>query len=137
MFGVIGKYIQPMRYRDTVETQNLNQLTSSEQKLLSEDQKHFCCRKSPLSIAAIALSCCHECLQSEGSGVDEDVHARFGISKSLQCQSIPPQARTDDPPTEHLHSQGELHHVLKFTSNKDCFLKKGMDRPDLHSGRLF
>ena len=40
VFDAIDKYIHPTRYCQIVETQSLNQLTSSEQKILSEDQKH-------------------------------------------------------------------------------------------------
>ena len=40
LFDTIGKYIHPTRYRQTVETQSLNQLTGEEQRVLSEDQKH-------------------------------------------------------------------------------------------------
>ena len=37
VFDAIGKYIHPTRYRQIVETQSLNQLTSGEQKT------QFCC----------------------------------------------------------------------------------------------
>ena len=40
VFDAIGKYIHPTRYRQIVETQNLHQPTSGEQRILSEDQKH-------------------------------------------------------------------------------------------------
>jgi len=40
VFDAIGKYIHLTRYRQIVETQSLNQLTSKEQRILSEDQKH-------------------------------------------------------------------------------------------------
>ena len=40
VFDTIGKYIHPTRYRQIVETESLNQLTSEEQRILSEDQKH-------------------------------------------------------------------------------------------------
>ena len=33
-------YIHPTRYRQIVETESVNQLTSEEQRILSEDQKH-------------------------------------------------------------------------------------------------
>ena len=142
VFDAIGKYIHPTRYRQIVETQSLNQLTSSEQKILSEDQKHSSAvakihyQKQRSREVAVKG---HECLQklqgSKGSEVDEDVHARFGVSKLASATSvknadmeIPPQATTDDPPTEHLRSQRKLRRVLKFTSNEDDFLKKGMDR---------
>ena len=39
-FDAIGKYIHPTRYRQIVETQSFNQLTSEEQRVLLEDQKH-------------------------------------------------------------------------------------------------
>ena len=42
VFDAIGKYIHPTHYRQIVETQSLNQLTSEEQRILSEDQKHSC-----------------------------------------------------------------------------------------------
>ena len=37
VFDAIGKYIHPTRYRQIVETQSVNQLTSEEQRILSED----------------------------------------------------------------------------------------------------
>ena len=40
VFDAIGKFIYLTRYRQIVETQSLNLLTSKEQKNLSEDQKH-------------------------------------------------------------------------------------------------
>jgi len=40
VFDAIGKYIHPTRYRQIVETHSLNQLTSKEQRIFSEDQKH-------------------------------------------------------------------------------------------------
>ena len=40
VFDAIGKYIHPMRYREIAETQSLNELTSEEQRILSEDQNH-------------------------------------------------------------------------------------------------
>ena len=62
-------------------------------------------------------------------------HARFGVSKSASATSvenaemeIPPQATTDDPPIEQLCSQRKLRRVLKFTSNEDDCLKRGVDR---------
>ena len=40
VFDAIGKFILPTRYCQIVETQSRNQLTSKEQRILSEDQKH-------------------------------------------------------------------------------------------------
>ena len=144
MFDVIGKYIHPTRYQQIVETQSLNQLTSSEQKILSEDQKHSSAvakihyeKQRSHEVAVKGHKCLQKLQGSKGSEVDEDVRTRFGVSKSASATSvengeieIPPQARTDDPPVEHvhLHSQGKLRCVLKFKSNEDDFLKKEMDR---------
>ena len=142
VFDAIGKYVHPTRYRQIVETQSLNQLSCSEQRILSEDQKHSSAvakihyQKQRSREVAVKG---HECLQklqgSKGSEVDEDVHARFGVSKSASVTSvenpqmeIPPQATTDDPPIEQLCSQRKLRRVLKFTSNEDDCLKTGVDR---------
>ena len=37
---VLGKYTHPTRFRQIVETQSLNELTSEEHRILSKDQKH-------------------------------------------------------------------------------------------------
>ena len=89
VFDAIGKCIHPTHYRQIVETQSLNELTSEEQRILSEDQKHS------FSVAnehyqkqrsrEDALKG-HECLQklqsAKGSEVDEDVYERLGDSTS-------------------------------------------------------
>ena len=40
VFDAIGTYTHLTRYRQIVETQTLNQLNSTEQRMLSEEQKH-------------------------------------------------------------------------------------------------
>ena len=40
VFEAIGKYINPTRYRKIIETQSCEILLPSEQKWISEDQKH-------------------------------------------------------------------------------------------------
>ena len=117
-------------------------MTSTEQKILSEDQKHSSAvakihyqKQRSREIAVKG----HECLQklqgSKGSEVDEDVYARFGVSKSASAtpvekadMEIPPQTTTDDPPIKRLRSHRKLRRVLKFMLNEDDFLKKGIDR---------
>ena len=66
VFDAIGKYIHPTRYRQIVETESLNQLTSEEQRILSEDQKHSSAvakvhyqKRRSREVAVKA----HECLQ--------------------------------------------------------------------------
>ena len=93
VFDAIGKYIHPTRYRQIVETESLNQLTSKEQRILSEDQKHSSAvakvhyqKQRSREVAAIA----HECLQklqgTKGTEVDKEVHTRFGVQ--LQARRL-------------------------------------------------
>ena len=142
VFDAIGKYIHPTRYRQIVETESLNQLTSEEQRILSEDQKHSSAvakvhyqKRRSREVAVKA----HECLQklqgSKGSEVDEDVQARFGGSTSSSTMSVETmeKASLSPPrkaviPTENLRTQRRLHRVIKFTADEDDFLKRGIDR---------
>ena len=142
VFDAIGKYIHPTRYRQIVETESLNQLTSEEQRILSEDQKHSSAvakvhyqKRRSREVAVKA----HECLQklqgSKGSEVDEDVQARFGGSTSSSTMSVETmeKASLSPPrkvviPVENLRTQRKLHRVMKFTADEDDFLKQGINR---------
>ena len=142
VFDAIGKYIHPTRYRQIVETESLNQLTSEEQRILSEDQKHSSAvakvhyqKRRSREVAVKA----HECLQklqgSKGSEVDEDIQARFGGSTSSSTMSVETmeKASLSPPrkvviPTENLRTQRKLHRVMKFTADEDDFLKQGINR---------
>ena len=142
VFDAIGKYIHPTGYRQIVETESLNQLTSEEQRILSEDQKHCSAvakvhyqKRRSREVAVKA----HECLQklqgSKGSEVDEDVQARFGCSTSSSTMSVETmeKASLSPPrrvviPTENLRTQRKLHRVMKFTADEDDFLKQGINR---------
>ena len=132
VFDAIGKYIHPTRYRQIVETQSLNQLTSEEQRILSEDQKHSSAvakvHYQKQRSREVALKG-HECLQklqgAKGSEVDEDVNARLGDSTSNALPSVEP-VQNDAPPKRILRSQRNIRHVLKFTTEEDYFLKEGI-----------
>ena len=141
MFDAIGKYIHPTRYRQIVETQSLNQLSSEEQRIWSEDQKqssavakvHYQKQRS----REVALKG-HECLQklqgSKGSEVDEDVQARLGDSTSEagpsveRVQNISSSPKKDVLPKRILRSHKNIRHVLKFTKEEDDFLKEGITK---------
>ena len=141
VFDAIGKYIHPTRYRQIVETQSLNQLTSEEQRILSEDQKHTSAvakvHYQKQRSREVALKG-HECLQklqgAKGSEVDEDVHARLGDSTSdaepsvQRVQNISSSPEKDALPKRILRSQRNLRHVLKFTKEEDDFLRKGITK---------
>ena len=95
MFDAIGKFIHPTRYRQIVETQSLNLLTSKEQQILSEDQKHSSAvakvhyqKQRSREVAVKA----HECLQklqgTKGSEVDREVQTKLAAQlQVLQLQS--------------------------------------------------
>ena len=140
VFDAIGKNIHLTRYRQIVETQSLNQLTSEEQRILSEDQKHSSAvvkvhyQKQPSREVALKG---HECLQklqgAKGSEVDEEVHARLGDSISdaglsvERVQNISFSLIKDALPKRILRSKTNLRHVLKFTTEEDDFLMKGIN----------
>ena len=131
VFDAIGKFIHPTRYRQIVETQSLNMLTSKEQQILSEDQKHSSAvakvhyqkqRSGEVVVKA------HECLQklqdTKGSEVDREVQTRFsGSTSSLaapvetaETKSAPPKEK-DSLPTNQLQVQRNYRRVLKFMAD--------------------
>ena len=141
VFDAIGKYIHPTRYCQIVEMQSLNELTSDELRILSEDQKHSSAvakvhyqKKQSREVALKG----HECLQklqgAKGSEVDEHVHARLGESTSEagpsveRVQNISSSPKKDALPKRILCSQTNICRVLKFTTEEDEFLKKGITK---------
>ena len=141
VFNAIGKYIHPTRYRQIVETQSLNELTSEEQRILSEDQKHSSAvakvHYQKQRSQEVALKG-HECLQklqgAKGSEVDEDVHARLGDSTSAaglsveRVENVNSSPKKDAMPKRILRSHTNIRHVLKFTTEEDDFLKEGITK---------
>ena len=141
VFDAIGKYIHPTRYRQIVETQSVNELTSEEQRILSEDQKHSSAvakvhyQKQRSREGALKG---HECLQklqgAKGSEVDEDVHARLGDSTSdarpsvERVQNVNSSPKNDALPKRILRCHRNIRHVLKFTKEEDDYLKEGIAR---------
>ena len=139
VFDAIGKYIHPTRYRQIVETQSLNQLTSK--------SKGFC-RKigntaqplPSLSKAEVARSCYDgprvstKLQGAKGSEVDKEVHTGFGCSTSSSSPSFETAERTIMPPkkvvssTTPLYLQQSHRRILKFTADEDKFLKEGIDK---------
>ena len=139
VFDAIGKYIHPTRYRQIVETQSLNQLTSEEQRILSEDQKHSSAvakvhyQKQRSREVAVKG---HECLQklqgSKGLEVDNDVNTRLGHSTSCSEPSLETVEKTGMPTKKDkplsLRIQRGRRQVLKFTAEEDNFLREGINR---------
>ena len=132
VFDTIGKSIHPTRYCQIVETQSLNELTSEEQRILSEDQKHSSQKQRSREVALKGHKCLQKLQGAKGSEVDEDVYARLGGSTSKarpsveMVQNINSSPKKDALPKRILHSQRNLRHVLKFTKEEDDFLREGI-----------
>ena len=143
VFDAIGKYIHPTRYRKIVETQSLDALNDKEHRLLCEDQKHSSVvakvhyqKRRSREVAVKA----HECLQklqgTKGSEVDMEVNTRFGSTSStatfetaIECaRSENARPKIDTPHSNRLPSQDHQRRPLRFTTDEDDFLKRGIDK---------
>jgi len=124
VFDAIGKYVHSTRYRQIVEAQSLNVLTTTEQRILSEDQKHSSAvakvhyqkqRSHEVAVKA------HECLQKlQVYKLQVLLHQR-----RLQNQTITPP-KEDSLPDNRPRVQRKVRRVLKFTEDEDCFLREGI-----------
>ena len=137
VFDVVGKYIHPTRYRQIVETQSLNELTSEEQRILSEDQKRssavakvHCQEQRSREVALKGQECLQKLQGAKGSEVDEDVNVRLGDSTSdagpsvETVQNVNSSPKKDALPKRILRSHRNIRHVLKFTTEEDNFWKE-------------
>ena len=100
VFDAIGKCIHPTRYRQIVETQSLQLLTSKEQSILSEDQKHSSAvakvhyqKQRSREVAVKAYECLQKLQGTKGSEVEKDVSTRLSASRS----SSPSSAESTEP----------------------------------------
>ena len=137
VLDAIGKYIHPTRYRQIVERQSLHALDDKEHRLLSEDQKHSSIvakvhyqKRRSREVAVKA----HECLQklqgTKGSEVDMEVNTRFvTFEPTFECpRSENARHKIDTPHSNRLLSQGHQRRPLRFMTDEDDFLKKGIDK---------
>ena len=135
VFDAIGKFIHPTRYRQIVETQSLNLLTSKEQQILSEDQKHSSAvakvhyqKQRSREVAVKAHECLEKLQGTKGSEVDRDVQRRFSGSTSSLAAPVETAETKSGPPKEKDSPPTNYRRVLKFRADEDDFLKKGIDR---------
>ena len=143
VFDAVGKFIHPTRYRQIVETQSLNLLTSKEEQILSEDQKHSSAvakvhyqKQRSREVAVKA----HECLQklqgTKGSEVDREVQTRFsGSTSSLaapvetaKTKSAPPKEKDSPPPHKPIASSKKLSSGVEIHGRRGRFSQEG-NRP--------
>ena len=141
VFDAIGKYIHPTRYRQFVETQSLDALNDKEHRVLCEDQKHSSVvakvhyqKRRSREVAVEALECLKKFQGVKGLEVDKEVSARFGSSISslqtiIDCtQSECAQPKNDAPPFNRFLIQRRQRRPLRFTSDEDDFLRKGIEK---------
>ena len=142
VFDAIGKYIHPTRYRQILQTESLNQLTSEEQRILPVDQKHSSAvakvqykKRRSLEVAVKA----RESLQSfKETRVQRwtKMYRRSLVVQLLarQCRlKLWEKASLSPPrkvviPTENLRTHRKFHRVMKLTADKGHFLKRGINR---------
>ena len=137
VFDAIGKYIHLTPYRQIVETQSLDKLTSKEQRILSEDQKqssavakvHYQKQRSR-EVAVKAHECLRKLQGAKGSEVDHEVETRFSSSTSNftapaeSTEPNNPSPEKNSQPTNHLRIQRNYRRVLKFTADEDRWIKQ-------------
>ena len=93
MFDAIGKYINPTRYRQIIETESSNCLDNEEQEWISEDQKHsshvarICYQKKRSRNVALKGQGCLKKLRGEGGEQ---------IEKQLECLFTASERDEDD-----------------------------------------
>ena len=141
VFDTIGKYIHHTRYRQIVETQSLDALNDKEHRVLCEDQKHSSDvakvhyqKRRSREVAVKALECLQKLQGAKGSEVNEEVNARFGspsstLQTTIDCtQSECAQPKNDAPPFNRFLIQRRQRRLLRFTSDEDDFLRKGIEK---------
>ena len=93
VFDAIGKYINPTRYRQIIETESSNCRDNEEQEWISEDQKHsshvarICYQKKRSRKVAL-----------KGQGYLKKLHGEDGeqIEKQLECLFTASESDEDD-----------------------------------------
>jgi hypothetical protein len=142
VFDATGKYIHPTRYRQIVETASHKQLNTSEQGMVSEDQKHSSVvarvhyqKRRSREIATKA----HECLQKlqgeKGTELNIDVRTRLSHSpigspaeqdQSVESSPVLPITTTSENQdlTEESQTPREDDDEAKSSSKSECKLKQ-------------
>ena len=139
VFDSIGKYIHPTRYRQIVFTL----LTTKSTKYCLKTKKkspvvakvHYQKRRSR-EVAVKAHECLKKLQGTKGSGVDMEVNTRFGGSSSIatfepaiECaRSENARPKIDSAHSNRFLSEGHQRQPLRFTTDEDDFLKRGIDK---------
>ena len=89
VFDAIGKYINPTRYRQIIETESSNCLDNEEQDRISEDQKHrfhvarICyLKKRSRNVALKGQGCLKKLRGEDGEQIEKQLECLFTASES-------------------------------------------------------
>ena len=124
VFKAIGKYIHPTRYRQIIETQSCEILLPSEQKWISEDQKHssnVACvhyQKKRSREVAMRGRWCMQKLLEESKSMENECE-RVDESRSVE-NSVNPTNSAEKLPARRAG--------IRFTSDKDNYIRLGIKK---------
>ena len=124
VFLAIGKYINPTRYRQIIETESAEKLTLDEQTCLSEDQKHTSnvakihYQKLRSENIAMKARSCLEKLQDSSKSSEQlsEVNKAAHSSNKINFER-------DEP-----SKQGLRQKKVAFSGSEDNFIRKGISK---------
>ena len=124
VFLAIGKYINPTRYRQIIETESAEKLTLDEQRCLSEDQKHTLnvakihYQKLRSGNIAMKARSCLEKLQDSSKSSEQlaEVNKTTHSSNKLDFEK-------DQPSQQELRQK-----KVAFSDSEDNFIRQGISK---------
>ena len=133
VFQAIGKYINPTRYRQIIETESAKKLTLEEQSVLSEDQKHtsFVARvhyqKMQSRDIATRGKKVMDRLRDEQPSKDVlmKINEVLPKAKIFECPEI---SRENNLPNKNNSNSGQRQKKVAFSKIEDKFLKLGIQK---------
>ena len=149
IYQAIGKYINPTRYRQIIETESSEKLSIDDQHALSEDQKHTSLvakihyQKTNSRLIAEKGKACMDKLRDENKSLQVIEHmketickateeeADFSIVNKLDQCSIQKDKTEVIEPCDSLRSNKNVNQRQKkvpFSGIEDSFLQKGIKR---------
>ena len=132
VFEAIGKYIHPTRYRQIIETQSCEILLPSEQKWISEDQKHSSnvarvhYQKKRSREVAMRGRWCMQKLLEESKSMENECD-RVDESRPIE-NSVNPTNSAEKLPARRAG--------IRFTSDEDNYIRLGMKKFGLRWSKI-
>ena len=138
VFDAIGKYIHPTHYRQIVETQSLDALNDKGHRVLCEDQKHSSVvakvhyqKRRSREVDVKGLECLQKTagcqrLRSGRGGERKIWQLKFQFANGHRLYTI--RMCTAQKPFNRFLIQRRQRPPLRFTSDEDDFLRKGIEK---------